>query len=159
LRRSSLSFAVVELLKRFSGLLAGRRRLPYTRPSVCGQPPDVGQHFGVQKSTCGSGGMADALASGASPGNRVEVRILSSAPHTGKVRFFGLSTAHERSCPPIAHHGSWLTTHHKLPETAHLKMASVVGEIIERGRYWKSGGSDGCAPPQPHNLQREVVPP
>ena len=29
---------------------------------------------------CGSGGMADALASGASPGNRVEVQVLSSAP-------------------------------------------------------------------------------
>ena len=35
---------------------------------------------------CGSGGMADALASGASPGNRVEVQVLSSAPLCGARR-------------------------------------------------------------------------
>jgi hypothetical protein len=40
------------------------------------------QILSLRKSTCGSGGTADALASGASPSNRVGVQIPASAPIT-----------------------------------------------------------------------------
>src|SRR5436190_24231986 len=51
--------------------IVGAKLFPYTERIVLPR----------NKSTCGSGGTADALASGASPSNRVGVQIPASAPN------------------------------------------------------------------------------
>src|SRR5689334_14954509 len=57
---------------RISLRFSAETRFAYTESSVFPDSP----------TTCGSGGTADALASGASWGNPVEVQILSSAPNS-----------------------------------------------------------------------------